>query len=384
MNGNPIRIGVVGCGTIAHFHLQAFRELGEEVAAVVALCDLREDRLEQARALFPTARTSRDFRDLLRPGDLDLVLVATMPDTHAAVATAALEAGAHVLCEKPFALNAAQAEEVLEAAEGAGRQFQLCTNMRYLPSSRYLRDLVASGEAGAPLLCKVWSYHLNPPWWTPHYHRPLSGGGVLASTLIHALDLAIWICGSPAPVSVHAAAHRVFPTKRGPLATEEVKTQYDVEDLVSAYVHFDDGTVYALEGNWCYERGDSMGFELITTRATLCNVPFRILIDEQGRVADKTPELEDAAFVGEKYWHLTDQIEPGKPLVIPDEDFLEAWTRSIRDQDADVVQRLRENRPWDLQDRRQLLNLQRLIDACYESARTGRQVHFSNSSHRYL
>ena len=377
MTERPVRIGVVGCGTIARFHLQVIQSLGAGVAAVVALCDLDEKRLAQVGEVYPDARTSSDYRDLLAPGDLDLVLVATMPNTHAAVSCAALEAGAHVLCEKPFAMHAAEAEKVLDAAEGAGRQFQLCTNMRYLPSSRYLRDLVASGRAGDPLFCKVWSYHLNPPWWTPHYHRSLSGGGVLASTLIHALDLAIWVCGCPTPLSVLATARQVFPTKRGRLATEEVERDYDVEDLLSARVHFDDGTVYTLEGNWCYERGDSMGFELITSRATLSNVPFRVLIDEEGKVADRTPELEDAALVGEKYWHLTDQLEPGQPPAIPDEEFLRAWTRSMCDQDADAIQRLREGRPWDLQDRRQLLNLQRLIDACYESARTGRQVELS-------
>jgi predicted dehydrogenase len=314
---------------------------------------------------------------MLSPGDLDLVLVATMPNTHAAVAVGALEAGAHVLCEKPFAMDATEAQTVLDAAESAGRQFQLCTNMRYLPTSRYLRDLVASGQVGTPLFCRIWASHRNPPWWTPHYHRPTSGGGVLASTLIHSLDLGIWIGGCPSPVAVQAVAHKVFPTKRGALATAEVKRDYDVEDLLVAFVRFDDGSVYALESNWCYERGDSMGLELVTTRATLRSVPFQVLVDEGGRVTDRTPELEDAAFARQEFWHLTDQLEPGAPLELPDTDLFQAIFRSIRDQDADVIQRLREGRPWELQDRRQLLDLQRLIDACYESARTGRQVEMS-------
>ena len=377
MTGDPVRIGVIGCGTIAQFHLQAIQELGEEAATVVALCDLKEERLDAFRQICPGARTAVDFAEMLSPGDLDLVLVTTMPNTHAAVAVAALEAGAHVLCEKPFAMNATEAQTVLDAAESANRQFQLCTNMRYLPTSRYLRDLVTSGKVGSPLFCRTWASHRNPPWWKPHYHRPVSGGGVLASTLIHSLDLAIWVSGCPNPVSVRAVAHKVFPTKRGPLATEEVKRDYDVEDLLVAFVRFDDGSVFALESNWCYERGDSLGFELVTTRATLRSVPFQVLVDEEGRVADRTPELEGAAFAREEFWQLTDQLEPGKPLELPDTDFFQAIFRSIRDQDADVIQRLREDRPWELQERRQLLNLQRLIDACYESARTDRQVTIS-------
>ncbi|MBI2502800.1 MAG: Gfo/Idh/MocA family oxidoreductase, partial [Candidatus Latescibacteria bacterium] len=243
MTSHPVRVGVVGCGTIAQFHFQAIKELGEHTAALVALCDLREERLEQAHQLWPAARLAREVGELVAPGDLDLVIVGTMPHTHASIAIAALEGGAHVLCEKPFAMNAAEAQAVLDAAAGTGRQFQLCTNLRYLPTSQYLRELMNSGSVGIPLLCKIWSYHLNPPWWAPHYHRPTSGGGVLASTMIHALDQAIWVSGCPNPLSAQAVARRVFPKKRGPLATGEVRARYDVEDLLSGFVRFDNGMV---------------------------------------------------------------------------------------------------------------------------------------------
>ncbi|MBI2502998.1 MAG: Gfo/Idh/MocA family oxidoreductase [Candidatus Latescibacteria bacterium] len=374
MAGHPVCVGVVGCGTIAQFHFQAVKELGEDTAALVALCDLREERLEQAHQLWPAARLAREVRELMAPGDLDLVIVGTMPHTHASIAIAALEGGAHVLCEKPFAMNAAEGQAILDAAAGAGRQFQLCTNLRYLPTSQYLRELVNSGSVGIPLLCKIWSYHLNPPWWAPHYHRSTSGGGVLASTLIHALDQAIWVSGCPNPLSVQAVARRVFPEKRGPLATGEVRARYDVEDLLSGFVRFDNGMVATLEGNWCYERGDSIGFELVTTQATLSSVPFGVLVDKGGKVVDQTPELAGAEFARRAFWHLTDQVEPGKPLEVADTELIAAWTRSICAQDADAIQRLIQGRPWELQNRRQLLNLQRLIDGCYESAQLGRPV----------
>ena len=357
MSDHPIRIGVIGCGAIARSHFNAYAELGEEAAIVATLCDLDEERLARAAERWPGARTTRDFEQMLAPGDLDMVLVATMPDTHAQMAIAALEAGAHVFCEKPFATSIEEATAILDTAVRVERQVQLGTNMRYLPSSLYLRDLVASGEVGDPLFCRASAYHLNPPWWGPHYQRARSGGGVLASTLVHVLDLGMWIAGSPNPVSATATAHRTFPAKRGPQVSEEVRASYDVEDICNALVRFDNGMVCVLEGNWCCEGREGTSVELVTTQGTLSNAPFSVLVDEEGEIVDKTPAGESDTW----------EVEAN-------------WQRSINDESADVIARLRHNQPWTQHDRRQLLNLQHIIDACYESARTGRQIDLCNSS----
>ena len=98
-----------------------------------------------------------------------------------------------------------EAETVLAAARQANRQIQLGTNMRYMPSSQYLHDLVRGGSIGEPVFGKVWGCHDIPPVWAPHYHLATSGGGVLASTLVHALDLAMWAV---------SYTHLTLPTKR--------------------------------------------------------------------------------------------------------------------------------------------------------------------------
>jgi predicted dehydrogenase len=339
----------MGCGAQSNNHFRAIRELGAEKASVVAICDLREDRLEKAREIWPEARATKDFREMVAPADLDLVIVATLPNMHAPMALAALGAGAHVLCEKPFVMSLKEAEAVLDTAERIGRQVQVGTNMRYMPTSRYLHDLVASGEVGKPVFCKAWGCHRVPPWWAPHYHLAASGGGVLASTLIHGLDLSVWVGGSPNPVSVSAAMGRLFPGKRGPLASQEIRERYDAEDLFTALLRFDNGATYMLEGNWCDDLKDSHNFELVTTRATLTNRPFLVVVDENGNVVERTPQM------------------------VRDGD----WYSSIRAQDWDLIERIRQGQPWNMQDPRQLLNLQKLIDGCYESARTGHEVRFS-------
>ncbi len=347
MSEGPVRVGIIGCGTQGRIHARIIEELGEAHAHVAALCDLDPERLQDALGDCSQARGFGDYRAMLEAGGLDLVIVVTMPNTHAQMCTAALEAGAHVLCEKPFMTSQEEAVQVLDTAERVGRQVQLATNMRYMPSSQYLHRLVDSGSLGAPVLGKAWGIHDVPPWWGPHYHLASSGGGVLASTLVHTLDLSIWIGGSPNPVSVSASMTRLFPGKRGPLASEQVRARYDAEDIFAALVRFDNGASYILEGNWCDERPGEHHYELVTTKGTVGGQPFFVRADVDGKIVDQTPPLAD-----------------------------DGWGESVHTQDQELIGRLNRGEAWDLQDRRQLLNLQKLIDGCYESARTGREIVF--------
>jgi predicted dehydrogenase len=348
MIDRPVRVGLIGCGAQARVHAGAVEGLGPEKAVVAALCDLDPKRLDALGQRWPQARRTRDFRQMLEPGDLDLVVVVTMPNTHAEMALAALDAGAHVLCEKPFMMNMEQAEQVLAKAAEVERQVQLATNMRYMPGSRYLHQLVQSGDIGQPVFAKAWGTHHSPPVWGPHYHLATSGGGVLASTLVHTLDLAMWVSGWPNPVSVSAATSRLFPLKRGPKVDERVRQRYDAEDLVSGFVRFDNGMYCSLEGNWCSEVQDFHSFQVTTTRGTVTGSPFSVLVDEGGEIVDRTPEVEG---------------HPG-------------WNESVHRQDEELIERLRQGLPWDAQDSRQLLNLQKVVDGCYTSAQTGREVVF--------
>ena len=250
MNG-PIKIGVIGCGAQANVHFDAIEKIGAERATVSGLCDIDQDRLDKAKRRWPEAFVSKDYKKLLKEAYFDLVMVVTMPNTHEEMVLSALRAGAHVLCEKPFMMNVDEAKNTLSCAADLGLQVQLGTNMRYLKSSLYLRDLMNSGSFGKPVYFKAWGCHDTPPVWGPHYHLATSGGGVLASTLVHTLDLAVWIAGSPNPISVSASSSRLFPVKRGPKVDETIRRNYDAEDLLSGFVRFDDGSYCSLEGKWC-------------------------------------------------------------------------------------------------------------------------------------
>ncbi len=346
MANPPIRIGVIGCGTQANVHFRGIKAIGPERATVTALCDLDQERLQAASEQWPQARTARDYRAMLEGEALDLVIIATMPNTHCTMSLASLEAGANVLCEKPFMMNIEEADRVLSLAQRVDKQVQLGTNMRHLPSAQHARQLMVDGAVGNPVYMKAWGCHKVPPAWAPHYHLATSGGGVLASTLVHTLDLVMWVSLSPNPVSVSAATSRLFPTKRGPKLGEHVHARYDAEDLLGAFVRFDNGSYCALEGNWCSEVTDFHSFQITAEKGTITGAPYSIWVDEDGEVVDRTPALAQ-----------------------------DNWFESVQTQDAALIDSLLGGERWQLQDARQLLNLQKVIDACYESARTGREVY---------
>ena len=217
MLDRAVRIGMIGCGTQANVHFTGIKALGGDQATVAAVCDLADERLAAACQLWPEARAAKDYRDMLAPGDLDLVIVATMPNTHEAISLASLDAGACVLCEKPFMMNVAQSRSRPRqsrrdrATSPARHQHALYARVRGICTT-----LVQGGTIGAPVFAKAWGCHDAPPVWGPHYHLATSGGGVLASTLVHTLDLAMWVGGSPNPLTVSAADPTPLPRQTRP------------------------------------------------------------------------------------------------------------------------------------------------------------------------
>ena len=347
-----LRVGVIGCGKMGQSHFGAYSRM-PDLVEVAALCDVRDEALAAASARWPGARTARDYREMLEPGDLDLVSVVTMPQTHCEIAVAALEAGAHVLCEKPFAMHLAEAERMLVTAERCGRLIQVGTNMRHTIEAGILKELVESGALGKPTYIRAWNYSPGVPWWGAHHIKQVSSGGALASTAIHIADVALWVAGSPDLVSVSGSTHRIFPKKRAETApSAEARDSYDVEDIAAAHIRLADGGTLILEGIWVHdriERDYSYSFEMICERGTICFNPLSVLMDEAGKVVDRTP---------------TGYAEPAER---------HSWGGSVLREISRFVAAIREG-TGPSQSPREIRNLQLIQDSVYESARTGREV----------
>ena len=195
MGRNRVRVAIIGCGAVVErFHGPALSALaGRGEVEVVALCDPDPAQLATVAGMFPAVATLMSVSDVAatRP---DLAVIASPAGLHAAHAIALLDAGIHVLCEKPIAATTADAERMIAAAARARRVLAVGLFRRFFPSARLVRDLVLSGRLGAfesGAIVETGGFHW--PFRSTSAFRPaLTPGGILLDIGVHVLDLLTW------------------------------------------------------------------------------------------------------------------------------------------------------------------------------------------------
>jgi len=240
-----LRVGVIGLG-MGRAHIMGYRT--HPGADVVALADSNRERLDAVTKEFGIAAGYTDALAMVRKEGLDVVSVVTPNKFHKPLTVAALRAGCHVLCEKPMAMNAGEARQMLAAAKAARRRIMINFSYRFTEQSHALKRQVDSGILGNVYFARtVWHRRRGMPGlggWFGQKH--LSGGGPLIDLGVHRLDLALWLMGYPQPAWVLGAAFN-------PIATRIARAQgksYDVEDLAAGFVRFKNGAALAIEASW--------------------------------------------------------------------------------------------------------------------------------------
>lgn len=191
-----IRVALIGCGGITlQNHLPGLALCPD--ARVTALCDADPAALERARQQTGVPVASTRFEDIVTREDVDAVIIATPNFTHAPIARAAIAAGKHVLCEKPLALDAAEARALAAEADRAGVRHMTAFTYRFVPAMRYLADLVARGDLGEIRhyrCCRLQDWGTRNLGW--RQVRRLAGTGELGDMLSHRIDFAHLLVGS--------------------------------------------------------------------------------------------------------------------------------------------------------------------------------------------
>lgn len=340
----PVKVGVIGVG-MGRNHAMAYRDAAE--ADLVAVCDTDRGRMEHA-AWETGARKLYDSADqLIADDEIEAVTVALPNALHAPVVIAALEAGRHVLCEKPLALNAEEGERMVETARRHGRKLMVNFNYRFQPTSQAVKRAVDDGTLGHVYFARsVWHRKRGIPnlggWFT---RREMSGGGALIDLGIHRLDLALWLMGYPRPVSVTGAAYGFLGRQQG---EQEGKT-FDVDDLASAFIRFENGASLVLEASWASnsEKREDQWTQLYGTEAgaVLRNwdegyqYEARLFLPRAGDVVAEVPSAPEL-------------------IKSPQQHFC----RSIREDTEPMASG------------EQGLTVMRILDAVYRSAETGAEV----------
>ncbi|MCW8130748.1 MAG: Gfo/Idh/MocA family oxidoreductase [Planctomycetota bacterium] len=342
---SAVRCAVVGLG-MGSGHAKGYLECPD--AKLVAVCDLDPKRLEKFKDSVPAGGMYSDHKKMLKEVKPDLVSVALPNFLHAPISIDALKAGAHVLCEKPMAMTVKQAEGMLRVAEKARRKLGINLSYRFTGPARALKDLADTGFLGQ-------AYHAHTRWTRrdgfPGFggwfgQKKLSGGGPLIDLGVHRIDMAIWLMGSPEPVSVSGSAHYRVGVPRA----KKVGKAYDCEDLAAGYIRFKNGASLVFEISWGNHQAtrEKMGTEVIGTQGALVH----------------RNEGEGYDFVGE-YFHEVNGHKLNGRVHSPSGAIANAYVEMVRAVKNDT-------KP--LADGHDGLRIQKILNGLYKSAEIGREV----------
>lgn len=359
-NERIVRVGIIGCGGIANGkHMPSLAKLKN--VQMVAFCDIVRERAEKAAKDYGTedAKVYTDYRELLEDKTIEVVHVCTPNKSHADITVDALESGKHVMCEKPMAKTAEGARRMVEAAKRTGKKLTIGYQNRYRADSQYLYKACRRGDLGEIYFAKAHAIRRRAvPTWGVFLNEEEQGGGPLIDIGTHALDLTLWMMDNYEPKYVVGNVYQKLGKTKGqanawgPWDPE----QYTVEDSAFGFITMKNGATIVLESSWALntlQEGEAM--------TTLCGSEggadmmdgLRINGEEFGRLYTTKPDLKagGAAF-------FEGRVERDADLEA------RLWIDSVVNDTELVV------KP------EQALVVTEILEAIYESSRTGKPVFF--------
>jgi len=287
--GKKLKVGIIGVGVIGKDHLRGYEAVKE--ADIVGISDINKKALREAAKTFKVKSRFTDYHDLLALDELDAVSVCTPPFNHATIACNAASAGKHVLCEKPMAMNAKEAGQIVEACNKANVKLGIGSGRsRFNPSVDMGRRYISEGKLGKVYYSRVSSYRrrgrpgidiLVASKWFIDSSR--AGGGALIDIGCYDIDVILYLLESPQPEAVSAM------TFQGIEDLPELDVTYDVEEHSSAFVRFQNGSVAVFETTWATNFDNIDEAIVMGTKGGLKLHPFTYYTKEDlNQVAIKT------------------------------------------------------------------------------------------------
>ena len=325
-----VRVGVIGAGGISQVaHIPNL--LAVPSAELAAVCDTDSNRAALVADRFEIPAWFDQPERMLQVEKLDCVLVATPTISHLPLCKLALESGADVLIEKPFARNFDEARQMVETAERTGRLLMIGMNHRFRDDTALLKQLLESGELGELLMVRSGWLKRHGVWGRPYWFTDpkLSGGGVLLDLGIQMLDLVLYLLGFPTVVEMACGiSHKTL--------------ELEVEDTAVAFIRFADEVVFSLEVSWANYDRDDVAYTLFSGSLGGASLnPLRFSRRQRNRVVEVTP--------------------PGLG------DLMELYRRSFKAEISHFIECV-QRRTEPLSNARQGLQVQEVIEGLYRSS----------------
>lgn len=332
------RVGIIGAGFIAILkHLEGLAA-NPDLCDLVGVCDLVEEKAVSAKEKFGSADSyiTTDWHDIIADDSIDVVYVATWNVSHCEITCAALEAGKHVMCEKPMAVTGEEARLMRDTAARTGRTLTIGYQNRLREDAQFLRDVVDAGELGEVYMAKAHAVRRRGvPTWGVFTDKEKQGGGPLIDIGTHALDLALWYMGNYEVDSVTGSVFEKLRDKPegNPGGGWDPET-FTVEDSAFGYIRMKNGAAIFLEAAWALNVKDPReaavtligtegGAEIENGRngyeATVNKVLANRMVVSAPNAS--TPGSEDFGRLGalETRQFLEALRDGGRPLVLPEQ-----------------------------------------------------------------
>jgi len=355
-----VKIGIIGCGGIANGkHMPSLAKLKN--VEMVAFCDIIEEKAIEAAKKYggPDAKVFTDYHELLAMKKIDVVHVLTPNNAHAPITVDALEAGKHVMCEKPMAKTAAEAKSMLEAAKRTGKKLTIGYQGRFRNDSMYLKKLCEAGDLGEIYFGKALAIRRRAvPTWGVFLDEEKQGGGPLIDIGTHALDLTLWLMNNYEPAVVMGTTYHKLGSKEnaanawGPWDPKK----FTVEDSAFGFITFKNGATVVLESSWALNSlqvGEAITVLCGTEAGADMLDGLRINGEKYSKLYTNKPELN----AGGVAFYDGEEITP---------EALEAkmWIDNILNDTEPIV------KP------EQALVVTQILEAIYKSAASGEPVYF--------
>jgi predicted dehydrogenase len=290
----PVRIGIIGAGGIARAHAMAYKRLPE--VEVVAVADIVPGRAEAFAVDWGVERAFTDYRDLLALDTIDALSVCTFNRAHRQPTVDALEAGKHVLVEKPLAASLDDATAMIRAARSSGKILHTGFWQRWQPNVQAAKKIVDSGALGQLYYAQMVGGGRRRIPGGSFLKKDFAGAGPIVDIGCYDLDTFMFVAGSPRPLSVSAMiSHhlgRSLPNVPGDWGHNP--QDVEVEDFGAAFVRFEGGLVLHFVTYWA-AHADDLGPSLLlgTTGGLQLSPALTLFRDEFGVLTNVSPQLPD-------------------------------------------------------------------------------------------
>ena len=287
-----LRVAFIGAGGIAGTHMRYLNAMPD--VEIVAASDINEDGLKNRCEEYSIPQSFTHFEEMLETAEFDAVSVCTPNGLHATNTIAALNAGAHVIVEKPLAMSAVEGQQMLDAAKANDRKLVIGFQHRYDPRTTYLRKMVDNGQLGQVLYGRVQALRRRGiPNWGVFGRKDLQGGGPLIDIGVHVLETAHYVMGSPKPISATGVTHTYLGDKPSsvvsPWPNWDHKT-YTVEDLAVGHIRFENGASLAIEASFAAHIEENIwNFTLMGDQGGANWDPPRLFTDQHDHMVNAEP-----------------------------------------------------------------------------------------------